>query len=131
MPNSEHEHQVALFAWAMLAAKRHPELALLFAVPNAAKRSPRLGAYMKAEGLRAGVPDIFLPISRGGYGCLAIELKTPKGTATPEQKAWVERLNEYGNYAVVCKGWELAKDAIEKYLALPVAVQQQPTKGVR
>lgn len=115
-PASEHFEQSALFAWAGLAVRQRPELALLFAVPNAAKRSLRMGAYMKAEGLRAGVPDIFLPVRRGDYGCLAIELKSMKGSATPEQKGWIERLNAHGNYATVCKGWLAAKTVIENYL---------------
>lgn len=113
---SEHAEQSALFAWCALAVKQRPELALLFAVPNAAKRSPRLGAYMKAEGLRAGVPDLFLPVAKGGYGCLAIELKSMTGTATETQKDWIARLNAAGNYAAVCRGWVEAKDLICRYL---------------
>ena len=113
---SEHEEQRAVFHWADLMSVRRPELALLFAVPNAAKRSPRLGAYMKAEGLRSGVPDIFLPVARGGYGCLAIELKSMTGKATDEQSTWISRLNAQGNYAAVCKGWTAARELIEAYL---------------
>ena len=51
----EHDHQVALFQWADCQKYRYPELATMFAVPNSARRSPRQGAWMKAEIGRAHV----------------------------------------------------------------------------
>ena len=113
---SEHSEQVALMTWARLQTKKRPALKLLYAVPNAAKRSPRLGAYMKAEGLTAGVPDLCLAWPLGGYGGLYIELKSMTGTATESQKEWIAKLNAAGNYAAVCKGWLAAKTLIENYL---------------
>lgn len=113
---TEHAEQAALFAWAALATRQRPALALLFAVPNAAKRSPSLAAYMKAEGLKAGVPDIVLPQPVGPFGGLYIELKSMTGSPTAEQKQWVTDLNAAGNYAAVCKGWLAAKVLIEDYL---------------
>lgn len=103
-------------AWSALASKQRPELELLFAVPNAAKRSPRLGAYMKAEGLKAGVPDLVLAKPVGPFGALYIELKAMDGRVSPEQKDWLGRLNAAGNYAAVCKGWTAARELIEAYL---------------
>ena len=113
---NEHAHQVALFAWAFLARKQRPELEALYAVPNAGKRSIGAAAYIKSEGLRSGVPDICLPVPRGGFGALYIELKSATGRTSEQQKKWLSRLNGLGNMAVVCRGWLEAKDTIEGYL---------------
>lgn len=117
MSQVEHEHQKALFQWANNMGRVHPELSLMFAVPNAGKRSIRLGVYMKAEGLRAGVPDIVLPVARKGFHALFIEMKAPKtGKMQPEQIEWQGRLNMAGNLAITCFGWEAARDRIKEYL---------------
>lgn len=66
---SEHAHQVAFMAWLALQPKDTlvGELSnRIFAVPNGGSRSARVGAAMKAEGVRKGVPDMCLPVPRGG-----------------------------------------------------------------
>jgi len=115
---SEHEEQVFLFQWAEKATGRYPELKLLHAIPNFARVSPRWGAWMKAEGKRAGVPDVHLPVPRGGYASLYIELKVGKNQLSPSQEMWAESLRAAKNYVVACWGWEVAREAIESYLAL-------------
>lgn len=119
---SEHDDQRALFAWAAYAQREHPELALLFAVPNGGHRSKATAGRLKAEGVRAGVPDVCFPVPRGNYAALWIELKRmaqpgrPAGKETAMQKQWRLALNNAGNYAVVCKGWTAARDVIVQYL---------------
>lgn len=116
MNNLEHLHQVALFQWAEY--DKRPELRLLFAVPNGGHRHKAVAGKLKAEGVKAGVPDIVLPVARGGFNALFIELKAGKNKATPKQAEWIERLGEAGNMALVCHGWESAKRVIEGYLGL-------------
>lgn len=113
---SEHQHQVALFNWARMHEKAYPELRLMYAIPNAAKRSKRQGAYMKAEGLKAGVPDVCLPVARHGFNALYIELKAQQGRMQKNQIEWQQALNRAGNFAVTCVGWAQAKECIENYL---------------
>lgn len=55
---SEHDAQVAIFTWARMSETRLPALQLLFAVPNGARVSIGHARKLKAEGLKAGVPDI-------------------------------------------------------------------------
>lgn len=116
MKDLEHQHQVALFNWA--AYDKRPELKLLYAVPNGGHRHKAVAGKLKAEGLKAGVPDIVLPVARGGYHALYIELKVGKNKPTPEQAEWLKRLYQAGNKATVCYGWDSAKETIERYLAL-------------
>ncbi len=117
----EHEAQSLLFAWATLAALRHPELALLHAVPNwAGVKGPREGAMRKREGVKAGVPDVHLPIARGPYIGMWLEMKSPTGKPTKEQKRWIEALQAAGHYVALCRSSDEARREVESYLALPL-----------
>ena len=116
---TEAQEQAALFRWAALAAGMLPELRLMYHIPNEGRRSVVTGARMRSEGMRKGVPDICLPVPRGSYAALYIELKRTKGgKVSEEQRAWVDALNRAGNRAVICKGWESARNEIESYLRM-------------
>lgn len=116
MRQAEHEEQVALFGWARKAEGRFPELRLMFAVPNGGARNVVTGKRLKEEGVKRGVPDVWLPVARGGFHGLVIEMKAGKGRPSPEQKEWLAALNEQGYLALVCVGFHAAKEAIEGYL---------------
>ena len=115
---SEAQEQRALFQWAGYAEQQYPELKLLHHIPNGGKRDVRTAANLKREGVKAGVPDICLPVARGQYHGLYIELKTVKGKVQKNQKEWLNALNSEGYATKVCYGWLEAKEAIEKYLGL-------------
>lgn len=88
---TESVEQQRLMQWARMESGKWPELALLYHVPNEGKRSRTAGARMKAEGLKKGVPDLCLPVARGGCHGLYIELKREKsGKATAAQIEWME-----------------------------------------
>lgn len=114
---TEHQEQVVLFRWMDCMKAKHPELAGAFAIPNFARISARWGAYMRDEGKKAGVPDIVLPVARGGYHGLFLELKRKRGSKTyVEQKAWHLWLTDQGYYVAVCEGAEAAEKVILWYL---------------
>lgn len=116
---SEGQEQATLFSWAELEMKRgnYPELKLMFHVPNGGARSKAEAGRFKAEGVKAGVPDIFLPVPRGNYHGMFIEMKKRKGgKVSAEQKVWLAELAEQGYFAVVAFGWEDASEQIRSYL---------------
>ena len=113
---SEHDEQVKLFQWARMSEGRWPELALLFAIPNGGKRHIAVARKLKAEGVKAGVPDICLPVARGPWHALYIELKHKDNKATEGQNWWVWALANEGNRAEVAYEFEGAKALIEEYL---------------
>jgi hypothetical protein len=113
---TEHAHQVALFAWAALNFSKYPDLKLMFAIPVGGLRNKITAANLKAEGAKAGVPDIFLPAPRQLYHGLFIELKVGKNKASDLQNEWVVALRKLGYGAVVCTGWEAAREIILSYL---------------
>ncbi len=112
----EHDEQVALFRWADMQIGIIPELDLLYAIPNGGARHKAVAGKMKAEGQRKGVPDIHLPVARGRYHSLYIEMKAPGGRVKPEQLEWHTKLQAQGNLVEVHRSWERARDAILYYL---------------
>jgi hypothetical protein len=113
---TEHAEQTALFCWAALEAQKYPELALMFAIPNGGERNKIVAANLKAEGVKASIPDIFLPAARGSWHGLFIELKKFGGRATPEQLKMIKRLQVAGYGAIVCVGWQAGRDTLLSYL---------------
>lgn len=113
---SESQEQINLFKWAGFASCKYPELDLMYHIPNGGKRDLGTAIKLKAEGVKAGVPDIHLPVARGGYIGLYIELKAGKNKATDNQKGWLERLAKQGHRTCVCYGWESASEVLIKYL---------------
>lgn len=112
---SEHDEQVAVIQWAAMAQGRFPELALLLAIPNGGARHIAVATKLKAEGVRPGVPDLFLPYPNGGWHGLWIEMKTTTGRPSESQKWWLAELRKQWYSAVVCYGAEEAIGCIKEY----------------
>ncbi len=115
---SEHDEQAALFGWAAMIENQVPELALLFAVPNGGLRHVVVAKQMKAEGLKAGVPDVWLPVPRNGRHGLVIEMKIDGNTTSSKQDWWLATLRDGGYETHVCYGFEEARTVIENYLGM-------------
>ena len=114
---TEAEEQTALFEWAELQSGRFPEVRLLYHVPNGGSRNKTEAARLRAQGVKAGVPDLCLPVARGGKHGLYIELKRQRGGRTSEeQEGWIKALRKQGFAAEVCKGWQEAAEMIVEYL---------------
>jgi hypothetical protein len=96
--------------------RRYPELALLHHIPNGGKRDPVEAKHMKQQGVKRGVPDLCLPVSRQGYHGLYIEMKTPAGRASEEQRWWQRKLVDQGYRAEICHGWQAAVHLLQEYL---------------
>lgn len=119
---TEAMEQECLMRWANLQENTYPELGLLFAVPNGGSRH-KLEAYnLKKQGVRAGVPDLVLPVARREHHGMYIEMKRLEGGRLSEdQVLWLDKLKDQGYYAVVCKGWESAVEQILWYLGITKA----------
>jgi hypothetical protein len=126
MRSTEHDIQSALFSWAQLQTALYPELALMFAIPNGGKREKRqdkkgrwfspTAQKLKREGVKRGIPDIFLPCARGGSNGLFIEMKAQDGRVSPEQASVHKILWEEGYAVIVCYSLESAIMLITWYL---------------
>lgn len=142
---SEHEEQVEFFKWCAEVAYAgfdlvlsqapkpyakdlllHPirSLKLIHAIPNGGARgndsrtNKIRGSMLRAEGVKKGVPDIFLPFPCRGYHGLYIEMKVAdktKARISPEQETFIRELTLLGYHCEVCYGAEHAKQVILWY----------------
>lgn len=105
----EAEEQIAVVQYCEL--RKIP----VFAIPNGGTRHRLEAINLKRQGVRAGVPDLCVPVAKKGYHGLYIEMKYGKNKATDKQEQWIELLNRNGYFAVVCVGAELAIKVIDWY----------------
>lgn len=112
----EHYEQVRVFD---CIEREDPELYdCMSAVPNGGLRSAKTGADLKAEGTKAGYPDILIDLPAGVYHGARIELKATGGTVSPDQIATLNRLTTQGYYCALCFGWEDAVSVLRRYRRL-------------
>lgn len=126
---SEHQEQVAIFAWRDMAAKGNSDLAMLISTQPGLRTS--MGAAVKAKkaGMPKGFPDLFLAVPRVQFGYrsfqdlqmhgLFVELKrrdAPPSALKPEQAEWGRRLEAQGYAWRVARGAKEAIDIISRYL---------------
>lgn len=116
----EELEQTYLFRWALMNQSRYPELRLLLHVPNGGLRSKSEAKRFKGAGVKAGVPDVFLPIASNMYHGLFIEMKSSNGRVSKEQEYWLSELAKEGYQTAVCRSWVDAAKVIIAYLDLPI-----------
>ena len=115
---SEAQEQRTLFEWADALKGKYPELRWMHHIPNGGSRNMIEARHLKEQGVKAGVPDIFLPSPHGVYCGLYIEMKRREGgTVSAAQREWITELNRAGYKAVVAHGFDEARKAILEYLA--------------
>jgi VRR-NUC domain len=130
--DNEHSHQCALMQWIVFNRKDWPDLDLIFAIPNGGGRTMSVAASLKAEGVKAGVPDLFLPVPRGIYAGLWIEMKRPgvakhaHGGRSEKQVEWHKRLIKLRYAVIVAYGYKSAILGITKYY---LGLLQMPADG--
>jgi len=119
-PGTESALQTAYFAWvAGMVATGHTMLYLAHAIPNGDAREPRVAARLKREGVKAGVPDVFIPVMQhmrttplGKYpkAGLYIEFKKAGGSPEPHQRALLNMLWTQNYEVAVINDLETAKE---------------------
>ncbi|WP_460420802.1 VRR-NUC domain-containing protein [Pseudomonas sp. ZL2] len=104
-------------------ALRYPAAAkLIYHVPNGGHRHKLVAIKLKEQGVKAGVPDLVLPMARGGHFGLYIEFKAKPpfdAAVSPSQDAYIQALLDQGYLAIVCRGSIDAIEAIRAYLLQP------------
>lgn len=116
MRQPEHIEQAALFTWARAQSAATPELRLMYAIPNGGHRHKATAGRLKAEGVKAGVPDVCLPVARGPWHGLYLEMKAGKNRPTEKQRAWLSALSAEGYATAVAYGFEEAQRTVSAYL---------------
>jgi hypothetical protein len=115
---SEHQTQSAFFDSLRAMKIAGVDLDQAFAVPNGGQRHPAVAAKLKKEGVKTGVPDVLLPVARGGFIGLAIEFKHGKGNPSEEQKKRITALQKEGWCVVLCWDWQAAARTVAGYTGM-------------
>jgi hypothetical protein len=95
---------------------------LIYHVPNGGHRHKAVAAKLKGQGVKAGVPDLVLPMARGGHFGLYIEFKAMPpfdAAVSASQDAYIQALIDQGYLAVVCRGHIDALECLRAYLLQP------------
>ena len=112
MNENENWHQRQLIQY----VKQFPWGQFLFHIPNETTGGQAWIVRNSQMGCRKGVPDLMLPIPMHGYHGLFIEMKKLGGRLEENQKRWISALSDFGYLAVCCKGWEEARDVLQRYM---------------
>lgn len=116
----EHEQQVVFFnrirTLALNDARYRTASKRTYAIPNGGGRSKREAGRLKAEGVTPGVSDIFCSIARGGWHGLYIEMKSPTGQVSKDQREWIGESIASGYWATVCRSADEAMDVWRSYV---------------
>lgn len=118
--DEEHQEQVVFINRIRTLAMNDVRYALgaarTFAIPNGGHRSKREAGRLKAEGVLAGVSDIFAAVASGTYRGLFIEMKSLTGFPSREQKAWLAESIDEGYAAACCRGADEAFKVWKAYM---------------
>lgn len=115
---SEDTEQMSVMDWARWNQNVHPELELLHHCPNGGSRNKAEAVKLKQMGVKAGIPDLCLPVPMGVYSGLYIEMKYDTGRLEDGQKKMLKALAAAGHYCTVCYGAEEAIRVLEEYINL-------------
>jgi len=115
MNHAESRLQAACVKWFRL---QYPDT-LIFAIPNGGARNAITGAILKAEGVMAGIPDLFIAKPCGMFHGLFIEMKADKGRVKPHQMEIIRKLQNTGYAVYVCRSFEAFQEAVQEYIHAP------------
>lgn len=100
---------------------RYPELMLLTANnPNKGGRKKAAAGLAKAMGLLPDLPDLQLPVMRGPYIGLWVEVKALGEYPNQHQRFMHTLLREQGHCVLVAQGAQETVECVLGYLALPL-----------
>lgn len=115
MKNEEHRLQVECVKWFRYA---YPT-SLIYAIPNGGLRNIKTAAALKAEGVTAGIPDLFVASAKGCFHGCYVEMKNGKrGVVSELQKEKMEQLSAEGYKCYVCRSFEEFTNDINEYMTL-------------
>lgn len=126
---SEATEQETVISWCEYNALRYPELDLIYHIPNGGSRNRMEAANLKRQGVKAGVPDLNLPVPMNGFHGLFIEMKFGKNKTTKKQAEWLEQLQKQGYKTAVCYGAYEAIDTIKQYLGIERKAKNEENSG--
>jgi hypothetical protein len=113
---SESSIQVSYLQWLSL---QYPKcFQVTFSIPNSGKRDVRFACRLKREGMKAGVPDLFMAYPSIPHHGLFIEFKKKGGRLSKNQVEFIEPLKKMEYKVIVCYNLETAMQETKEYLGV-------------
>lgn len=118
---SESDEQIGFLQW----FERKFQGVRIFHIPNGGHRAISVAKKMKAEGVKPGVPDLYVPAWK-----LWIEMKRQKGgTLSADQRDWIAYLEGIGDTTIVGRGAEDASRQVLAFLQARAGARIEPRKA--
>lgn len=118
----EGQIQTEVMDWVRKHEETHEELKVIFHTPNSFFGTGfGIIQWLKKLGMRKGVYDLIIPLSKQGYSAMWIEIKKEKGKLTTEQKMFQALINKYSDCPTkfeVFYDANICIEAIKDYLSL-------------
>jgi len=107
--------QAKVIAWARANERNYPFLWMLHSSLNGVKMTKAQAVRAIAQGMKKGVADLFLPVKKGVYSGLYIEMKSEKGRTSIDQSKFLTAVSENDYLAHICYSAVEAIDKIKGY----------------
>jgi hypothetical protein len=124
MRQEEHRIQCAIVKWFYYAYPAYRG-GCLFAVPNGGHRNIQTARSLKAEGVTSGVSDLLLLVPKREYHGLCIEVKTPVGRQSENQKSWQRAIEAQGYKYSIVRSLDEFVELVRWYLNEPPRARLQ------
>lgn len=124
MRQEEHRIQCAIVKWFYYAYPAYRG-GCLFAVPNGGHRNIQTARNLKAEGVTSGVSDLLLLVPKREYHGLCIEVKTPVGRQSENQKNWQRIIEAQGYKYCIVRSLDEFVELVRWYLNEPPRARLQ------
>lgn len=124
MRQEEHRIQCAIVKWFYYAYPAYRG-GCLFAVPNGGHRNIQTARSLKAEGVTSGVSDLLLLVPKREYHGLCVEVKTPVGRQSDNQKNWQRIIEAQGYKYCIVRSLDEFAELVRWYLNEPPRARLQ------
>ena len=124
MRQEEHRIQCAIVKWFYYAYPAYMG-GCLFAVPNGGHRNIQTARALKAEGVTSGVSDLLLLVPKREYHGLCVEVKTPVGRQSDNQKNWQRIIEAQGYRYEIVRSLDEFAELVRWYLNEPPKARLQ------
>jgi hypothetical protein len=110
--------QIAYFDLIKAYRDKYEDLKMVYSIPNGLRLHPLTAQKAVDSGLTKGIWDVAIDVPRGTYHGARMEIKTPKGYLTKDQKDYKIRYVNQGFLPVVCRSCDEAWKFTLDYLGL-------------
>ena len=124
MRQEEHRIQCAIVKWFYYAYPAYRG-GCLFAVPNGGHRNIQTARNLKAEGVTSGVSDLLLLVPKREHHGLCVEVKTPVGRQSDNQKNWQRIIEAQGYRYEIVRSLDEFAELVRWYLNEPPKARLQ------